>query len=161
MPTTTVAQEYIKEHGPAPTVSDLPAESTADAIVHWDGRGKLARYQQLEAKQTQKYRLFGEECVVVGCKRTIDTPKYIMELVGAPMCTECAQKVALQQTKGEGPHPFKPESVLSILPIIVTFAVAGSKNLPPRISKRQKPPAYRCRAGTLSLPTTMTEIDVY
>lgn len=78
----TLAQEYIKEHGPAPKelleddgVGVLPA---IDAIVHWSGKGKLAPYRALEPKLTQKYRLYGEKCVVIGCKRTVDAPKYIM-----------------------------------------------------------------------------------
>mmetsp|Transcript_9282 Transcript_9282/g.11615 ORF Transcript_9282/g.11615 Transcript_9282/m.11615 type:complete len:109 (-) Transcript_9282:278-604(-) len=70
-------------------------------LAHWDGRGKLASYDELEPNFTQKYRLYGEECVVVGCKRKIDTPKYIMELIGAPTCMQCAQRIGLQQTKGK------------------------------------------------------------
>lgn len=104
----TEAQAYIKAHGRAP-VAAVAKDTVADTIAHWDGQGQLANYTSLEAKLTQKYRLLGAECVVAGCKNKIDAPKYIMELVGAPMCTECAQKVSLQQLKGRGPTPFEPE----------------------------------------------------
>lgn len=58
---------------------------------------------------TQKYRLLGEECVIVGCDNKIDAPKYVMELVGGPVCMGCAQKIVLQNFKGQGPNPFEPE----------------------------------------------------
>lgn len=43
------------------------------------------------------------------CKNKIDTPKYVMELIGGPVCMECAQKLCLQQFKGLGPNPYEPE----------------------------------------------------
>lgn len=101
----TQAQAYIKAHGPAP-MSLVAIDEMADAIAHWDGRGKLANYTSL--KLTQGYRLYGDECVVSGCKQKIDAPKYIMELVGAPTCTLCAQLISLQQLKGRGPEPYEP-----------------------------------------------------
>ena len=32
-----------------------------------------------------------------------------MELIGGPVCMECAQKLCMQQFKGLGPNPFEPE----------------------------------------------------
>jgi hypothetical protein len=43
------------------------------------------------------------------CKIKIDTPKYVMELIGGPVCMECAQKLCMQQFKGLGPNPYEPE----------------------------------------------------
>uniref|UniRef100_A0A7S3JQI7 Uncharacterized protein n=2 Tax=Aureoumbra lagunensis TaxID=44058 RepID=A0A7S3JQI7_9STRA len=101
----TAAQKYVKEHGVAPAkdtaLPEVTIENPVKMLAHWDGRGKLASYDELEPNFTQKYRLYGEECVVVGCKRKIDTPKYIMELIGAPTCMQCAQRIGLQQTKGK------------------------------------------------------------
>lgn len=37
-----------------------------DCVQNWNGKGNLATYGELEAKMTQKYRLLGEECVVIG-----------------------------------------------------------------------------------------------
>lgn len=80
--TMTVAQQYIKDHGPAPKElredDDAGMMPVVDALVHWSGKGNLASYRALEPKLTQKYRLYGEKCVVIGCKRTVDAPKYIM-----------------------------------------------------------------------------------
>eukprot|EP00635_Sarcinochrysidales_sp_CCMP3193_P015506 CAMPEP_0118906992 /NCGR_PEP_ID=MMETSP1166-20130328/10643_1 /TAXON_ID=1104430 /ORGANISM="Chrysoreinhardia sp, Strain CCMP3193" /LENGTH=134 /DNA_ID=CAMNT_0006846349 /DNA_START=21 /DNA_END=425 /DNA_ORIENTATION=+ len=98
----TEAQKYVAAHG-APAESSSSSSVASEYVTqlgHWDGQGTLAPYAALEPKLTQKYRLWGEECVVVGCKRKIDTPKFVMELIGAPACMECAQKIALQQTKG-------------------------------------------------------------
>ena len=107
-----------------------------DCVQNWNGKGRLATYGELEQKMTQKYRLLGEECVVIGraaapcvssrarrfegrveaspratrrCKIKIDTPKYVMELIGGPVCMECAQKLCMQQFKGLGPNPYEPE----------------------------------------------------
>ena len=32
-----------------------------------------------------------------------------MELIGGPVCMECAQKLCMQQFKGLGPNPYEPE----------------------------------------------------
>ena len=37
-----------------------------DCVQNWNGKGRLATYGELEQKMTQKYRLLGEECVVIG-----------------------------------------------------------------------------------------------
>mmetsp|Transcript_19602 Transcript_19602/g.63555 ORF Transcript_19602/g.63555 Transcript_19602/m.63555 type:complete len:144 (+) Transcript_19602:46-477(+) len=113
----TEGQKYISEHGMAPReVPELDEEfkdslrgPKIDCVQNWNGKGRLATYGELEQKMTQKYRLLGEECVVIGCKCKIDTPKYVMELIGGPVCMECAQKLCMQQFKGLGPNPYEPE----------------------------------------------------
>jgi len=99
------AQKYIKKHGPAPTATiDEPAPTT-DHVAFWDGKAQLAPYEQL--KLTQTYRCFLQTCTVVGCTLPIDAPTYVMELVGAPVCMECGQKIAMQQLKGKSDKPFE------------------------------------------------------
>lgn len=110
----TVAQDYIAEHGEPPQEEEsigaqLGVTPYVTQLGHWDGKGKLAKYSDLASKLTQKYRLFGEECIVVGCTQKIDAPKYVMELIGAPTCMECGQKIALDQLHGTKTFPFQYE----------------------------------------------------
>ena len=97
----TEGQKYIAEHGPPSTPEKEEEEKQEVKVLgHWNGKGRLAAYETLEPKLCQRYRLFGEECMVVGCTRRVNAPKYVMELIGAPTCMECGQKIGLQQLKG-------------------------------------------------------------
>jgi len=64
----TEAQKYVAEHG-APTEVEkkwAEEEELVTQLGHWNGRGRLAPFAELEPKLCQKYRLLGEECCVVG-----------------------------------------------------------------------------------------------
>ena len=93
----------------------------------WDGRGRLAPYAELAETMTQTYRLLGEECVVQGCTNKVDAPKYVMELVGGPVCMACGQKIVLQDFRGKSAKPFEPEFEQPTHEDIVRAKEAGLK----------------------------------
>ena len=93
----------------------------------WDGRGRLAPYAELAETMTQTYRLLGEECVVQGCNNKVDAPKYVMELVGGPVCMACGQKIVLQDFRGKSARPFEPEFEQPTHEDIVRAKEAGLK----------------------------------
>ena len=93
----------------------------------WDGRGRLAPYAELAETMTQTYRLLGEECVVQGCTNKVDAPKYVMELVGGPVCMACGQKIVLQEFRGKSAKPFEPEFEQPTHEDIVRAKEAGLK----------------------------------
>ena len=93
----------------------------------WDGQGRLAPYAELKETMTQTYRLLGEECVVQGCTNKVDAPKYVMELVGGPVCMACGQKIVLQEFRGKSAKPFEPEFEQPTHEDIVRAKEAGLK----------------------------------
>ena len=113
----TEAQKYIRENGLAPRAVPELDEALKEALrgpkvtqcQGWDGQGRLAPYAELKETMTQTYRLLGEECVVQGCTNKVDAPKYVMELVGGPVCMACGQKIVLQEFRGKSAKPFEPE----------------------------------------------------
>ena len=131
----TEGQKYIAEHGMAPReIPELDEEfkdslrgPKIDCVQNWNGKGRLATYGELEQKMTQKYRLLGEECVVQGCTNKVDAPKYVMELVGGPVCMACGQKIVLQEFRGKSAKPFEPEFEQPTHEDIVRAKEAGLK----------------------------------
>ena len=131
----TEAQKYIKEHGPAPRAVPELDEALKEALrgpkvtqcQGWDGQGRLAPYAELKETMTQTYRLLGEECVVQGCTNKVDAPKYVMELVGGPVCMACGQKIVLQEFRGKSAKPFEPEFEQPTHEDIVRAKEAGLK----------------------------------
>ena len=131
----TEAQKYIKEHCPAPRAVPELDEALKEALrgpkvtqcQGWDGQGRLAPYAELKETMTQTYRLLGEECVVQGCTNKVDAPKYVMELVGGPVCMACGQKIVLQEFRGKSAKPFEPEFEQPTHEDIVRAKEAGLK----------------------------------
>ena len=131
----TEAQKYIREHGLAPRSVPELDEALKEALrgpkvtqcQGWDGQGRLAPYAELKETMTQTYRLLGEECVVQGCTNKVDAPKYVMELVGGPVCMACGQKIVLQEFRGKSSKPFEPEFEQPTHEDIVRAKEAGLK----------------------------------
>ena len=131
----TEAQKYIRENGMAPRAVPELDEALKEALrgpkvtqcQGWDGQGRLAPYAELKETMTQTYRLLGEECVVQGCTNKVDAPKYVMELVGGPVCMACGQKIVLQDFRGKSAKPFEPEFEQPTHEDIVRAKEAGLK----------------------------------
>ena len=131
----TEAQKYIRENGMAPRAVPELDEALKEALrgpkvtqcQGWDGQGRLAPYAELKETMTQTYRLLGEECVVQGCTNKVDAPKYVMELVGGPVCMACGQKIVLQEFRGKSAKPFEPEFEQPTHEDIVRAKEAGLK----------------------------------
>ena len=61
------------------------------------------------------------------CTNKVDAPKYVMELVGGPVCMACGQKIVMQEFRGKSPMPIEPEFEQPTHEDIVNTKAAGLK----------------------------------